>query len=278
MNLGTRGVAEAADLLENANHPAGTALSDRRRANGRDEPFGVRLLVPRNEMDGPLADRPQDRRRVRPPRRRETARMMRFIDPGVELVAAGSSNHEMPTFGEWERTVLRHTAAGLIDHISVHALLRGDPADPRASSPAAPPSTATSPTSSTSSTRSAPRPRRRDGPSASASRRVERVEPYPLETRSDKPRVFTGDWPIAPPDRRRLHRHRRRLVAPCSSRSSRRSDRVSMANLAQLVNVIAPIPHRARRGRGLAPEHVPPVRAHREGGIRSVILPRVEGP
>ena len=35
VNLGTRGPAEAAQLLEYANHPGGTALSDRRAANGR---------------------------------------------------------------------------------------------------------------------------------------------------------------------------------------------------------------------------------------------------
>jgi alpha-N-arabinofuranosidase len=45
---------------------------------------------------------------------------MRMIDPGVELVVAGSSSQDMPSFGAWERTVLRHTAA-LVDHISLHA-------------------------------------------------------------------------------------------------------------------------------------------------------------
>ncbi len=50
----------------------------------------------------------------------ETARYMKFLDHRVELVVAGSSNMEMPTFGEWERTVLRHTA-DQVDHISVHA-------------------------------------------------------------------------------------------------------------------------------------------------------------
>jgi alpha-N-arabinofuranosidase len=45
---------------------------------------------------------------------------MRMVDPDVELVVAGSSSQSMPTFGSWERTVLRHTA-DLVDHISLHA-------------------------------------------------------------------------------------------------------------------------------------------------------------
>ncbi|MCU1447465.1 MAG: alpha-L-arabinofuranosidase [Cryobacterium sp.] len=53
VNLGTRGIAEAAALLEYSNHPAGTALAEQRRANGRTEPFGIRVWCLGNEMDGP---------------------------------------------------------------------------------------------------------------------------------------------------------------------------------------------------------------------------------
>ena len=119
VNLGTRGIAEAAELLEYANHPGGTALSDSRRRNGAEEPFDIRLWCLGNEMDGPwqIGFKTADEYgRLAA----ETARYLRFIDHRVELVAAGSSNQEMPTFGTWERTVLRHTA-GLIDHISLHA-------------------------------------------------------------------------------------------------------------------------------------------------------------
>ncbi len=119
VNLGTRGVAEAADLLEYANHPRGTELSDRRRANGRDEPFDITLWCLGNEMDGPwqIGHKTADEYgRLAA----ETARMMRFVDHRVELVVAGSSGAAMPTFGEWERTVLSHTA-DLVDHISLHA-------------------------------------------------------------------------------------------------------------------------------------------------------------
>ena len=119
VNLGTRGIAEAAELLEYANHPGGTELSERRRRNGREDPFDIMVWCLGNEMDGPwqIGHKTADEYgRLAA----ESARLMRFIDPRIELVVAGSSNMDMPTFGEWERTVLRHTA-GLIDHLSVHA-------------------------------------------------------------------------------------------------------------------------------------------------------------
>jgi alpha-N-arabinofuranosidase len=119
VNLGTRGIQEAADVLEYCNHPGGTELSERRRANGADRPFGFKLWCLGNEMDGPwqVGHKTADEYgRLAA----ETARVLRMIDPDVELVVGGSSNAEMPTFGEWERTVLRHTA-GLVDHISLHA-------------------------------------------------------------------------------------------------------------------------------------------------------------
>ena len=122
VNLGTRGIQEAADVLEYANHPSGTTLSDRRRANGDAEPFDITLWCLGNEMDGPwqVGHKTADEYgRLAA----ETARLMRMVDRRVELVVAGSSGEGMPTFGDWERTVLRHTD-GLVDHVSVHAYVQ----------------------------------------------------------------------------------------------------------------------------------------------------------
>lgn len=127
VNLGTRGIAAAAELLEYSNHPAGTTLSEQRRANGRHEPFGIRVWCLGNEMDGPWQighKTAEEYGRLAA----ETARVMRWVDPSVELVVAGSSNAEMPTFGSWERTVLEHTAE-LVDHISLHAYYEETPGD-----------------------------------------------------------------------------------------------------------------------------------------------------
>ncbi|MGW1022122.1 arabinosylfuranosidase ArfA [Streptomyces sp. NPDC002577] len=119
INLGTRGVAEALELQEYANHPAGTALSDLRVAHGDKDPFGIRLWCLGNEMDGPWQTghkTAEEYGRLAA----ETARAMRQIDSGLELVACGSSAQGMPTFAEWEATVLAETY-DLVDYISLHA-------------------------------------------------------------------------------------------------------------------------------------------------------------
>ncbi|MDK7584165.1 alpha-N-arabinofuranosidase, partial [Lactobacillus crispatus] len=52
INLGTRGLQEAFDIVEYANIPGGTKLSNERKANGAEEPFDIRLWCLGNEMDG----------------------------------------------------------------------------------------------------------------------------------------------------------------------------------------------------------------------------------
>ena len=66
VNLGTRGTQEALDLLEYCNIDGGTAFSDQRRANGAEHGYGIKMWCLGNEMDGLLADRPQERHGVRP--------------------------------------------------------------------------------------------------------------------------------------------------------------------------------------------------------------------
>ena len=65
VNLGTRGVREAVDLLEYANHPGGSELSDRRISDGVTEPHNVRMWCLGNEMDGPWQTGHKTSRRIR---------------------------------------------------------------------------------------------------------------------------------------------------------------------------------------------------------------------
>ncbi|GEB46911.1 alpha-N-arabinofuranosidase [Microbacterium testaceum] len=119
VNLGTRGTLEAIDLLEYANVPGGSTLSQRRIDNGRAAPFDVRVWCLGNEMDGPwqLGHRSADDYGKLASR---TAKGMRQLDPSIELVVCGSSGAQMPTFGDWERVVLEHTYDD-VDMISCHA-------------------------------------------------------------------------------------------------------------------------------------------------------------
>ncbi|HLS91877.1 MAG TPA: alpha-N-arabinofuranosidase [Microbacterium sp.] len=119
INLGTRGVDEARALVEYANHPGGTAWSDMRRRNGAEDPFDIKLWCLGNELDGPWQighKTAHEYGRLA----QETAKAMKFVDPTIELVAVGSSNRGMPTFGTWEHTVLTH-AYDEVDYISMHA-------------------------------------------------------------------------------------------------------------------------------------------------------------
>src|SRR5690606_33578258 len=119
VNIGTRGTAEALDLLEYCNHPGGTALSDLRHAHGHPEPHDVRMWCLGNEMDGPWQIG-----HMTPERyawaARDMAAAMRKFDDTLELVACGSSGRGMPTFGTWERAVLE-LAYDDVDFISAHA-------------------------------------------------------------------------------------------------------------------------------------------------------------
>jgi alpha-N-arabinofuranosidase len=119
VNLGTRGVLEALDVLEYSNLRSGTHWSDLRVANGRTEPYGIRVWCLGNEMDGPWQlghSSAEEYAQLAS----KTARAMRQIDPDLELVVCGSSSAAMQTFGEWERVVLEQTYDD-VDYISCHA-------------------------------------------------------------------------------------------------------------------------------------------------------------
>ena len=118
VNLGTRGVDAARNLVEYCNYPKGTYWSDLRISHGAREPHGVRVWCLGNEMDAPWQighKTAEEYGRLAT----ETAKAMRRIDPSIELVACGSSNSEMPTFGAWEAEVLEH-AYEQVDYISLH--------------------------------------------------------------------------------------------------------------------------------------------------------------
>src|SRR5262249_10629578 len=108
VNLGTRGIQAAADLVEDCNIPSGTAWSDLRRAHGWALPHGVRLWCIGNEMDGPWQVGHKDAETYGS-LAAETGKAMKLVDPDIELVVCGSSGRDMPTFGEWESTVLEYT-------------------------------------------------------------------------------------------------------------------------------------------------------------------------
>ncbi|MGB4137070.1 MAG: alpha-L-arabinofuranosidase C-terminal domain-containing protein [Microbacterium sp.] len=128
LNLGTRGVDAARALLEYANGRPGTEWADLRVEHGAADPFGIRYWCLGNEMDGPWQTG-QKTAREYGRLARETAKAMKTIDPELRLIACGSSHERMATFGEWEREVLEETYP-FVDYISLHAYYEPEPGDP----------------------------------------------------------------------------------------------------------------------------------------------------
>ena len=118
VNLGTRGIMEAKELLEYCNLPGGTYLSDLRKAHGYERPHAIKTWCLGNEMDGPWQTGHKTAKEYAH-LANETAKAMRALDPDIELVACGSSASNMPTFGDWEREVLEECYDS-VDYISMH--------------------------------------------------------------------------------------------------------------------------------------------------------------
>ena len=157
-----------------------------------------------------------------------------MVDPSLELVACGSSGSQMPTFGEWERVVLER-AYDHVDAISCHAYYAerdGDRASFLASSV-----DMDSFIDTVIATADSIALRRQ-----SAKRIAISFDEWNVWYMSKEPTYAGDDWPVAP---RRLENVYSVVdavvVGSLLITLLRRSDRVTTACLAQLVNVIAPI-------------------------------------
>lgn len=235
VNLGTRDLAEALDLLEYCNVPSGTTLSNERISNGAVEPHRIKMWCLGNEMDGPwqLGHRTAGEYGKQAAR---VARGMRMIDPDLELAACGSSSSEMPTFGEWERVVLTE-AYDEVDLISAHAYYFEDDGDLGSflASAVNMDRFIDGVVATADAVRTALKKDKRinisfDEWNVWYSKRVESKVPE------------GDDWPVAPPlleDRYNVADAV--VVGNLLISLLRHTDRVHAASLAQLVNVIAPI-------------------------------------
>ncbi len=124
MNLGTGTAEMAAALVEYCNMEKGTRWSDLRRQHGVEKPHNVKWWCLGNEMDGPwqighMTSREYGRKA------RDCANQMRMVDPSVQLIACGSSGPGMATYLEWDREMLEE-CYDLVDGISLHCYYRND--------------------------------------------------------------------------------------------------------------------------------------------------------
>jgi alpha-L-arabinofuranosidase len=117
-NLGTGTPETAVAYVEYCNVDKGTKWSELRRSHGFDAPHNVRYWCLGNEMDGPWQMGHMSARDYGQ-KARDTARQIRVIDRDLQLVACGSSNSAMPTYLVWDREVLEE-CYDQVDGISLH--------------------------------------------------------------------------------------------------------------------------------------------------------------
>lgn len=233
VNLGTRGIDAARNLIEYCNHPGNSYYSDLRKQHGASDPYNIKTWCLGNEMDGPwqIGHKTADeygRLAL------ETAKAMRQVDSSIELVACGSSNTGMPTFPEWEATTLDHTYEA-VDYISLHQYY-GNPTN----------NTADYLARSMDmdhfihtviSTCDYIKAKKRSKKTMNLS-----FDEWNVWYHSNEADSKMDPWSIAPPQLEDVYNFEDALlVGSMLLTFLRHADRVKMACLAQLVNVIAPI-------------------------------------
>jgi alpha-N-arabinofuranosidase len=119
-NLGTGTPMEAGELVDYCNNTGGTYWSDLRRSHGAEKAHDVMLWCLGNEMDGEwqiAALKPEEYAG----KAKESAKIMRWMDPRIKLIACGSCSNEIyhKTFGEWDMAVAEE-AYDYIEYLSLH--------------------------------------------------------------------------------------------------------------------------------------------------------------
>ena len=233
VNLGTRGADDARNCVEYCNSSTDTYYANLRRANGFEEPFGIKVWCLGNEMDGTWQighKTAEEYGRLAV----ETAKVMKWVDPSIELVACGSSGRGMPTFGDWELTVLDH-AYNYVDYLSLHTYYGNKEDDtPKFLG-------------------------RAEDMDAFIKETVALCDAVKAKKKSNKVINLSFDewnvwfhskdhdsklekWTVAPPQLEDIYTFEDALLVGCMLMTLQNNcDRVKMACLAQLVNVIAPI-------------------------------------
>lgn len=233
VNLGSRGVEDARNCVEYCNFPGGTKYSDLRRANGFEEPFGIHNWCLGNEMDGPwqiCSKTAEEYGRLAC----ETGKVMKWVDPSIELTVCGSSGSGMATFGEWEETVLQHTYE-VADFISLHSYYGNR--DNNTANYLACSKDMDNFISTVAAICDVVKAKKRSDKTMYLS-----FDEWNVWFHSNEQDKKIEKWSIAPPQLEDIYNFEDALVVGCLLITMlRHADRVKMACLAQLVNVIAPI-------------------------------------
>lgn len=120
INLGLGTIDDARHWVEYCNESRHTYWADQRRKNGREEPYKVTYWALGNEIDGPWQLGHKNAEEYAK-FALEAAKAMRAVDRSIKLVASGSSNYGADWIG-WNRTALM-TLRNNIDYIAIHTYI-----------------------------------------------------------------------------------------------------------------------------------------------------------
>ena len=233
VNLGTGTPEEARNWLEYCNIDGGSRWANLRREHGYENPHNIRLWCLGNEMDGPwqIGHVPAETYAISA---QQTARMMKMCDPNIELVVCGSCAPELPTYLEWDRIVLEH-CRDEVEYLSVHRYV-GNPEDDTPEYLAVTNSIDRQIEATDSVCRAVHHTRK-------TKKRVHlSFDEWNVWYRARSGAHIDGAGKFAPPLLEEVYNLEDALVAAGFLNSFiRHADSVKIANLAQIVNVIAPM-------------------------------------
>jgi len=119
VNMGTGTIEEAQQWVEYCNVKGGPYYAELRKKNGYPEPYNIKYWSLGNEMDGfwqmgHLNAVDYSKKAL------EAAKLMRLTSPNIKLIAAGSSNYRPEADpNEWNATIL-HELRDVIDYLALH--------------------------------------------------------------------------------------------------------------------------------------------------------------
>jgi alpha-N-arabinofuranosidase len=112
LNMGTGSIDEAQAWVEYCNGSGNTEWAERRRANGHEEPYRVRYWGLGNEMYGAWQIG-QKSAQDYVTQARQWAKVVSWTDPSIELVSCGQNG-----WSDWDEEVVR----GLAEHVRWHSI------------------------------------------------------------------------------------------------------------------------------------------------------------
>tara|TARA_B100000965_G_scaffold386932_1_gene389701 strand:- start:168 stop:1295 length:1128 start_codon:yes stop_codon:yes gene_type:complete len=118
VNLGTGSPEEAADWVEYTNGQLATDITKQRELDQSSNTSKVPLWCLGNEMDGPWQIGHMSASEYGS-KARQAAHMMKLVDPSIELVVSGTSLPDNSTYLNWDREALE-AVGGFADYLSTH--------------------------------------------------------------------------------------------------------------------------------------------------------------